>query len=248
MSGFADASEPTSHLTAPKKPEEFSQGLLLDVFNDASDLVSPSYWIMEACNAVFGFNPLDEVIQWFAGDWESFAECASVWQNIGKACDGVAQNLKSGNSALDSTWDGNAADAAYNYFDELAKKLTGCRETFDSLHSTYERLAHAAYSTAEAIKSVIGGIIDGLIIVGIEMAAGTALSWTGVGAVVGYGLAALEITRLIKMWGDATKMFAQAQTIVNGGVGVLEQLGAEIYGHFQNFPSVGGNYDNPAVA
>ena len=80
------------------------------------------------------------------------------------------------------------------------------------------------------------------------MAAGTALSWTGVGAAVGYGLAALEITRLIKMWGDATKMFAQAQTIVNGGVGVLEQLGAEIYGHFQNFPSVGENYDNPAVA
>ncbi|WP_308297184.1 WXG100 family type VII secretion target [Streptomyces sp. ISL-24] len=181
-------------------------------------------------------------------DWESFAECASVWQNIGKACDGVAQNLKSGNASLDATWDGNAADAAYNYFDELAKRMTGCRDTLNSLHSTYEHLAHAAYSTAEAINGVLGGIIDGLIIVGIELAAGTALSWTGAGALVGYGLAALQITRLIKMWGDATQTISQAQTIVNGGVGILEQLGAEIYGHFQNFPSVGGNYDNSAVA
>lgn len=248
MSGFTDISEPTNHLAAPKKPEDFSQGFLLDTFNDASDLVSPSYWIMEAYNAIFGFNPLDEVVEWFAGDWESFTECASVWQNIGKACEGVAQNLKSGNSSLDSTWDGNAADAAYIYFDELANKLNGCCQTFATLHSTYESLAHAAYSTAEAIKGVLGGIIDGLIIVGVEMAAGTMLSWTGAGALVGYGLAALEITRLINLWGDATKMLAQAQTIVNGGVGILEQLGAEIYAHFQNFPSVGGNYDNPAVA
>lgn len=144
-----------------------------------------------------------------------------------------ARRRREWNSSLDSTWAGNAADAAYIYFDELAKKLTGCRETFDSLQSTYERLAHADYSTAEAIKGVLGGIMDGLIIVGVEMAAGTLLSWTGAGALVGYGLAALEITRLINLWGDATKLFAQAQTIVNGGVGVLESLGAEIYGNFR---------------
>jgi uncharacterized protein YukE len=248
VSGFTDTAEPSSRLTPPKAPEEFSQGPLLDLFNDVSDLVSPTYWITEAYNAVFGFNPLDEVIQWFAGDWESFAKCADVWQNIGKACDDIAKNLSSGNTALDSTWNGHAADSAYVYFDELAKKLDQSGQTFDSLADTYKYLAHAAYAAAEGIKGYIGGILDGLIIVGIELAAGTLLSWTGAGALVGYGLAALEVTRILKMWGDATEMFGNAQAIVNGGVGTLEGLGAAIYSHLQNFPAVGGTYDNPAVA
>ncbi|MEU4655658.1 hypothetical protein AB0G32_17225 [Streptomyces sp. NPDC023723] len=248
MSGFSDVAEPASRLTSPKAPEEFSQGALLDLFNDMSDLVSPTYWITEAYNAVFGFNPLDEVIQWFAGDWESFAKCAEVWENIGKSCDDIAKNLSSGNTALDSTWNGHAADSAYVYFDELAKKLNQSGETFDSLADTYKYLAHAAYSAAEGIKGYLGGILDGLIIVGIELAAGTLLSWTGAGALVGYGLAALEITRILKLWGDATQTIGTAQAVVNGGVGTLEGLGAAIYGHLQNFPQVGGTYDHPAVA
>jgi hypothetical protein len=248
VSGFSDIAEPSSRLTPPRTPDEFSQGPLLDIFNDASDLVSPTYWITEAYDAVFGFNPLDEVIQWFAGDWESFAKCAEVWENVGKACDDIAKNLKSGNKALDATWNGNAADAAYVYFDELAQRLIGSSETFGSLADAYKYLAHAAYSAAEGIKGVLGGIIDGLIIVGVEMAAGTLLSWTGAGALVGYGLAALEVARILNLWGDATKMFGNAQAIVNGGVGVLEGLGASIYSHLQDFPEVGATYDNPAVA
>ncbi|MGP4002261.1 WXG100 family type VII secretion target [Streptomyces sp. 8N706] len=247
MSGFADTAEPTKFLTPPKPPEEFSQGFLLDTFNDASDLMSPTYWITEAYNMIFGFNPLDEVIQWFSGDWESFVKCAELWENIGKACEAVADNLKSGNSSLDSTWNGNAADSAYVYFDELAKKLSGQKESYDSLAETYKHLAHAAYSTAEAIKGYISGIIDGLIIVGIEMAAGTLLSWTGVGAAVGYGLAALEIANILKLWGQATSAFGNAQGMVNGAVGVVETIGATIHGTFNNFPVPGGAYDHRAV-
>jgi uncharacterized protein YukE len=248
VSGFTDAVEPTSRLTPPKTPEEFSQGALLDLFNDVSDLASPTYWITEAYDAVLGFNPLDEVVHWFAGDWKSFAECAEVWQNIGKACDDIAKNLNSGNAALDATWNGNAADAAFVYFDELTKKLSQSGQSFESLADTYKYLAHAAYSAAEGIKGYLGGIIDGLIIMSVEMAAGALLSWTGAGALVGYGLATLEVTRILKMWGDATELFANAQAIVNGGIGTLEGLSAAVYSHLQNFPTVGDAYDNPAVA
>ncbi|MGP3981266.1 WXG100-like domain-containing protein [Streptomyces sp. KR80] len=244
-SGFPDKVEPTSFLTPPKLPEEFSQGLLLDTFNDASDLMSPTYWITEAYNAIFGFNPLDEVIQWFAGDWESFAKCAELWTNLGEACEGVATNLTAGNTTLDATWNGHAADAAQVYFEGLAKLLNESKSTFDSLSTEYGQLAHAAYSSAEAIKGIIGGIIDGLLIVAIEMAAGTLLSWTGVGAAVGYGLAALEIANILRLWGQATAMFAKAQAIVNGGVGVIEALGTTIYHASTTFPAPGGGYNHP---
>ncbi|MFG2192539.1 hypothetical protein [Streptomyces sp. NPDC048639] len=246
-SAFPDKVEPTSFMTPPKPPEEFSQGLLLDTFNDASDLMSPTYWITEAYNMIFGFNPLDEVIQWFAGDWESFAKCAELWTKLGKAFEGVASNLAAGNTTLDGTWSGNAADAAFVYFEGLIKNLNEAKDTLDSLCTEYGQLAHAAYSSAEAIKGVIGGIIDGLLIVALEMAAGTLLSWTGVGAAVGYGLAALEIANILRLWGQATAMFAKAQAIVNGGVGVIEALGTTIYHSSVTFPAPGKTYDHPAA-
>ena len=74
------------------------------------------------------------------------------------------------------------------------------------------------------------------------------LSWTGAGALIGYGLAALEVTRILNMWADATSAFGNVQAIVNGGVGTIEGLAAAVYSHLQNFPEVGGTYDNPAVA
>ena len=250
MSGFADSSEPTTFLTPPKQPEEFSQGLLLDTFNDCSDLMSPTYWVTEAYDMIFGFNPLDEVIEWFSGDWEALAKCAELWTNIGKACEAVSDNLKAGNTSLDATWNGNAADAAYVYFDELAKKLHGQKESFDALCTQYQHLAHAAYSTAEAIKGYLSGIIDGLLITALELAGGTLLSWTGVGAAVGYGLAALEIANIMRLWAQATSALGNVQAIVNGAVGVVETVGATLYGTFHGFPVPNSDspYDHPNPA
>jgi hypothetical protein len=244
MSGFSDVVEPTSLLTAPKQPEEFSQGAILDTFNTCSDLMSPTYWVTEAYNAIFGFNPLDEAVQWFAGDWESFSKCGDLWGQLAKASEAVSQNIGGGNKQLDATWDGNAADAAYNYFTKLARALADSKESLDKLKTEYEHLSHAAYSTAEAISGFLGGIIDGLLITAIEMAAGTALSWTGVGAVVGYGLAGLEIANILRLWSEATSAIGNAQGIVNGGIGVVETIGATLYGTSATLPEV-GQYDHP---
>ncbi|QNS03770.1 hypothetical protein [Streptomyces xanthii] len=244
MSDFTDVKEPTSLLHAPKAPEEFSQGPILDTFNDCADLMSPTYWVTEAYNAVFGYNPLDEVVQWFAGDWESFAKCGDVWDQFGKAVAAVSDNVEAGNKTLDITWDGRAGDAAYKYFFELAGKLDEVKDQFDKLKTEYDHLSHAAYSTAEAIKGFLGGIIDGLLITAIEISAGTLLSWTGIGAAVGYGLAALEVANMLRLWAKATEAFGNAQAIVNGAVGVIETIAATLYGSLSTFPEVGA-YDHP---
>ncbi|MEV3861038.1 hypothetical protein AB0J38_42855 [Streptomyces sp. NPDC050095] len=244
MAEFADVVEPTTLLKAPSAPEEYSQGPILDTFNDCGDLMSPTYWVTEAYKAVFGFNPLDEVVQWFAGDWEAFAKCADVWHQLGGAVAAVSDNVDAGNKTLDLTWDGHAADAAYTYFHNFASKLDEIKGQFDKLKTEYENLSHAAYSTAEAISGYLGGIIDGLLITAIEMAAGTALSWTGVGAIVGYGLAGLEIANMLRLWGKATEGIGNAQGIVNGAVGVVETITATLYGTISDFAKV-GEYDHP---
>ncbi|MEV5613218.1 hypothetical protein [Streptomyces sp. NPDC052225] len=247
MSDFTDVKEPTSLLHAPSAPDELSQGPILDTFNDCSDLVSPTYWVTEAYNAVFGFNPLDEVVQWFAGDWESFAKCGNIWEQLGNAVAAVSENVESGNGTLDVTWDGRAADAAYKYFFDLAVKLDAVKDQFAKLKTEYDHLSHAAYSAAEAAKGYLGGIIDGLLITAIELSAGTLLSWTGAGAVIGYGLAALEVIKMLKLWSSVTGVLGDAQTIVNGAVGFIETVAATLYGTLSTFPEV-GYYDHPSPA
>ncbi|MFE1952963.1 hypothetical protein ACFW9D_21145 [Streptomyces sp. NPDC059524] len=246
MAAFSDVTEPTASLRPPAEPEEFSQGWGLDLFNDCGDLVSPTYWVTEAYNAVFGFNPLDEVLESIAGDWEGFAKCADVWDQLGQASDALSQNITAGNATLDRTWDGRAADGACLYFSKLAGRLDELKEEFGKLHAEYDRLTHAAYSAFEAVKGYLGGIIDGLLIAAVEMAAGTALSWSGAGALLGYGLAALEITDMLSKWGLATKRIAAVQMMLNGGVGIVEGIGAAIYGLFVTFDKL-GQYDHPAA-
>lgn len=246
MSGFSDVSEPSSHLKAPdENPEEFSQGVIVDIFNDLGDLMSPTWYVTEAINLVFGFNPLEEVIDWYSGDWETFLKCAEVWTNVGKACTAIAANVTSGNGSLDGTWDGNAADAAYVYFDELAKKLGEQQDLLDQLHGAYQHMAHSAYLSAEGVKGILSGIIDGLLIVGLEIAAGTALSWTGVGAAVGYGLAALEIANILRQWNTATEAITQAQQLAQLTASAVENLANDLGNSVKNFPTPGQAYDHP---
>ncbi|MFJ2892925.1 hypothetical protein ACIO53_43570 [Streptomyces sp. NPDC087305] len=247
MSDFTDVIEPTTLLRAPSAPEEYAQGPILDTFNSCGDLMSPTYWLTEAYTAVFGFNPLDEAIKWFAGDWESFAKCGDVWGQLGQAVEAVSDNIRSGNRTLDKAWDGRAADAAYTYFHTCAAKLEEIRGEFDKLRTEYDHLAHSAYSTAQAVNGYLGGIIDGLLITAVEMAAGTTLSWTGVGAAVGYGLAALEIANMLRLWGQATQALGNVQGIVNGTVGVVETIGATLYGTISEFTKI-GEYDHPSPA
>ena len=244
MSGFSAVAEPTALLHPPKGETEYSLGFGLDFFNDAADLASPTYWVTEACNLAFGFNPLDEVLQWFTGDWESFSKCGEIWDQLGKAIGAVSTNIASGNRTLDLTWNGRAADAAYKYFYNLAAQLDDIKGQFDNLKDAYDDAAEGAYFAAKAISGFLGGITDGLLITAIELSAGTLLSWSGVGAAVGYGLAGLEIANMIRLWGEATSVFANSQALVLGAAGTIETAMGLISELAAQFTKV-GEYDHP---
>ena len=179
---------------------------------------------------------------------DTFNSCGDLMSPtywLTEAYSAVSENIRSGNRTLDKAWDGRAADASYTYFHTCAAKLEEIRGEFDKLRTEYDHLAHSAYSTAEAVNGYLGGIIDGLLITAVEMAAGTTLSWTGVGAAVGYGLAALEIAGMLRLWGQAPQALGNVQGIVNGSVGVVETIGATLYGTISEFTKI-GEYDHPS--
>lgn len=244
---FADIADPVGRLKAPGEPEELSKGLVGETVSTVSDWLSPSYWALETVKFIFGIDPLEEALKWFEGDWESYAKCAEVWSNTGKMAKDLAANIQSGNKTLDASWDGNAADAAYVYFDELAKKIASLESDLNELERYYKDVALAVSQGVDLVKGLLTEMADQLIIAEVEIAAGTALAETGVGAVVGYAAAALEIAKVIKTWGKVTEAYSAADKTVKIAVtasgAIVGRLGAALH----HFPDPGTSYDNPAV-
>ncbi|MFF4909665.1 transposase [Streptomyces sp. NPDC001260] len=244
---FTDPVEPVGHLKAPSRPQEFSQGVVGDSVETVSDFLSPSEWVLGVIEFALGTNPLEQAISWFTGDWESYVRCAEMWRNTGRFTQDLATNLRSGNRKLDAGWNGNAADSAYVYFDELAKKIDSLDGHLQDLRTSYLDVARAIARGAELIKGVLEQLADRALILEIELTAGTALVETGVGLVAGYGAAVLQMAEMVRTWGRATEAYSAVQDAIDeatvagglavGGLGVV----------LKEFPEPGRSYDNPAV-
>jgi hypothetical protein len=244
---FADTVEPVDNLKAPSTPDEFSKGIVGDSVSTVSDFLSPSEWVLEVIEFVFHFNPLEEAIAWFTGDWESYVKCGEMWANTGKFAKDVAMNLKAGNREMDATWNGNAADSAYVYFDELARKIDSLDENLKELQGAYNDVGLAVARGADLVKGLLEQLADEAIIAEVELTAGTLLAETGVGAVVGYAAAALEIAEMIKTWGRMTEAYSAAQEAVDVSTAAAGLVVGSLSVALKSFPVPGKSYDNPAV-
>ncbi|MFJ4899709.1 hypothetical protein [Streptomyces sp. NPDC088727] len=215
--------------------------------NQAADLISPTYWVNEILDMALGFNPMDETKKYFAGDWEAYAKCGEVWGNLGKLCMDISKNVNAGNITLDRTWDGNAADAAYVYFKDIADRCDDLQSELDTLKTEYDVISQGVWAAAEAIGSLLGAIGDSAAVAAIAAAAGTMMSWTGWGAAVGYGLAAAEIVKIVELWGKTTAAVNKYQLIIQAADAIIATAGGTIATKFADFPLPNGAYDNPVV-
>ncbi|AVT40280.1 WXG100 family type VII secretion target [Plantactinospora sp. BB1] len=211
------------------------------------DYISPSSWANAAFDAVFGFDPLGWVQERVFGDWEALARMEPVVTNVGGALHAVAQNVQTGATALTTIWQGDAGNAAYRYFTDLANAASALRGPLDKIGDAYRGVADAVWAIGEALTGVIKALLDAAIIAGIAIAAGTATSWTGVGAVAGYGVAAAEIAYMLRLWGQATALYQNLSAAVNS---FRALLGTHLSGlESVTLPALpgGGGYDHPLV-
>jgi uncharacterized protein YukE len=205
---FHDPRGVTDRLTPPPEPENPSNAL------GFMDYLSPTSWAMKGFDIVLGFDPISWVQERFSGDWEAVATMAPVLTNTGAALHDLALNVQSGATTLHPLWQGNAGDAAHDYFTDLATGIAALQTPLDQMATEYHAMADAVWSSGEAIGGLIKGMIDAAIIAGIAAAGGTATSWTGVGAAVGYGVAAVEVANILRMWGQATELYQFASAAV----------------------------------
>lgn len=237
--------EPTRHLVTPQPEASISAGYA-DPF-DFFSILSPTEWIATFLTEITGWDPLGSISSSFMGEWAAFAKCGIAYRNLARACQDLGVNIQEGELRLDALWEGNANDAAHAYFCDLASKVSAMQFALDAAATDYADAARGAWLFANQAKDLLQAIVDSAVIVAACTAAGTALIETGVGAVVGYGLAALEVARIVAFLARAQKIIQIAGMVIEGLTGGVMNL-ADQGGSLAKYPLPGAAYDHPAVA
>ena len=246
---FMDVTSPTARLVPPvvdTDKDEPEGGVVKDLLSFGNGL-SPSWVVSKGLEYAFDFNPCDEAKKLIAGDWVEYEQCVKAWKSMADFCEDLADNIKAGNSALDKSWNGNAADAAYIYFEKLSQDIAEMKDSFADLKENYEKTAESVWNAAEACGDLLQAILDTAAVVGLTALAGASTSFTLFGPVIAAGAIAGEIVAMINMWSRLTMVISQLQTAINGSVGLVSGISSSIESKVINFPLPGKAYDSPVV-
>ncbi|MFC0006578.1 hypothetical protein [Micromonospora siamensis] len=210
--------DPTRFLTEPGKPDSsITNGFVnpIDMFN----YVSPSAWINAAIKKLTGVDVFGWMTQWIGGDWEAIWKFGDAMGNLAACMQQIGMNIQQGMLNLDGQWDGHAGDAAFQYFSKLASATSGQQLSLYDIRDSYHKAATGAWQLANQLGNILQALADKAIIAGLAAAAGTITAETGVGAVAGYGVAALMVIDMLNLINKASLLINTAGTAILGFFG-----------------------------
>jgi hypothetical protein len=219
--------DPTIFLKPTLPPEEsWTNGFAnpLDIFN----YLSPSAWANSLIEKLTGVDIFGWATECLAGEWQALWKFGDAMGNLARCVQQIGINIQQGMLNLDRTWDGNASDAAYLYFSNLAATTSGQQVALSTSQDSYHDAAKAAWLLAEQLGNLLQAIGDKAILAGISAAAGTATAETGVGAVAGYGIAAYLVLDMLRLVNDASMIINTAGAVVLGTFGAVRDATAQI--------------------
>jgi hypothetical protein len=207
--------DPTRFLLEPGEPEaSMSEGFAnpLDLFN----YLSPSAWINTAIQKLTGVDVFGWMSDWVSGDWQAIFKFGDAVGHLGECMQQLGVNIQQGLVDLDPSWDGNASDAACRYFSDLAAATSGQQVALYEMRDHYHKAATGAWQMANQLGNVLQALADKAVLAGIAAAAGTITSETGIGAVAGYGVAALIVIDMLKLINKASTIINTAGSVILG--------------------------------
>ncbi|XIG75000.1 hypothetical protein C1N81_17615 [Streptomyces sp. SGAir0957] len=255
---FKDVHDAVSRLTPPGGSGGWGAGHLAELeFAPVNKMVgtlldfgSPSVLVNEGLKMAFDFDILGYFSNKLAGDWQSYANCMDAWDCLGNFCADAAANIRHGNEVLGTTWRGNAADAAWKYFDDAALRLESARGSFHALRDHYHDITAAVFSFADIVKGLIAQICDLALQAAVSAAASTAVAASGVGLLGTFVGAAFTADRVVEMVSKYEELVAQYDKLLLALTGTLAGAGitsAQFINELEDFPVVGNSYDNKLV-
>lgn len=229
----------------PPVPEEPVPDLVQGILS-IPDYVSPAHWMLVAMEDLFGVNPAKHVAEWFAGDWRGVATYASTLENVSAFEHDLAANLRTTTRVTADRWQGNAADAAWEYFAGLESAILEHAEALENLAAQYNGTAKAMWGLATAAVSVLEMLADAVIDYGLGLLAAALVSGTGVGAVLGAGYLAYLAFKATTLWFRLLEILARALAAAEALVGLIVRAMAGLKGP-ADVRIPGTSYDNLVV-
>lgn len=237
--------DPTGFLVEPSESDDsVTNGFAnpLDAFN----YVSPSAWINTAIKELTGTDVFGWVTDWLSGDWAAIWKFGDAMGHLAECMQQVGVNIQRGVIDVDAAWDGNASEAAYQYFSSLAAATSGRQLALYDIRDRYHKAAVGAWQLSNQLGNILQALADKAIIAGVAAAAGTVTAETGVGALVGYGVTALVVVDMLELVNKASTIMNTAGTVILGLFGMAMD-GAFQGGDLAATPLPAIAYSHPGV-
>jgi hypothetical protein len=207
--GFSDRGEPTQTLNAP--PDYSAH---YPYHPKWTDLVSPtSYaraavWLVTDLGTKLGlcdrpYDPFEEFVRPWVGDWGGLRACADVFENLAIACMRMSVNVNAGAHSAQAVWTGNAANGCRDILLALQDSIAGAHCQLSALGAEYRDAAQETYRLAEAVEGLLVEAVDLAIMAALEAATAAATVETIVGPVVMGGALAVTIWQIFVKLHDA---------------------------------------------
>lgn len=216
--------DPTTYLVEPGTPDaSISNGFVnpIDILNYAS----PSAWINSGIEELTGFDVFGMFTECVSGDWEAIWKFGDAMTALAECLQEHGINVQHGVLDVDGSWDGNASDGAYKYFSDFAAACSGQQIALKDIGRNYQKAAQGAWQLANQLGNILQAIADKAVIALIAWAAGTVTAETGIGAVAGYGVAALQVVQMLRLINSASTKINAAGSVIAGVFGVGMDVG-----------------------
>jgi hypothetical protein len=220
--------EATQYLVTVGDPDESVANRFVNPL-DAFNYISPSAWVNDIIEKTTGVDIFGYASDAFTGEWVALYKFGDALTNVARAVQQIGIDIQTGAMKADETWNGNAGDAAYTYFSTLAAAVSGQQAALDAAARGYHEAARGAWQLSNQLGNVLQAVVDEAILMGIAAAVGTATIETGVGAVVGYGMAAYQGVQILKLVNKASQIINTAGVVImaafGGGMAIAGQGG-----------------------
>jgi hypothetical protein len=211
--------DPTAFLVPPTEPDQnWTNGFIDPAF--LFNYVSPTAYLNEFINIVTGRNVIGLLTESIAGDWGKIWAFGDAMTNLGRWAEQVAADLQRGMNELDSSWNGNAADAAYNYFTTMAVEISDLRFALTDIGEAYRVAAKGAWGYAQQMGNLLQALVDLAIALGLVLAGSTLTAAIGVGY-AGYTAAGVMIAEMMAIVSRLSVIASSACMAVFGSFGLV---------------------------
>jgi hypothetical protein len=161
-------------------------GSLRQAFIDVTGFLASIGWIEKS------IDPYDFYAEPVAGDWAAMRGTADVYRNLANAVDSFETALLHARVDLPESWTGNAATACDFFIEDLRSKLPDAASEMRAIADIYESASVGAKDFRAAVDYVIDQIGDAIILFALAIAGGAATAATGIGPLIGGGVALWE--------------------------------------------------------